>query len=381
MNNSLLDIEEYIRQKEPEKLEKAYNWKTAIGLQDVDGLKTSDYLISLAKDNIDGKISLEETNTLLSTYYKQKDKRNDENRTEEADKVSLRISAILAEKTFVFSPSQLVSIHKRLFDGIYKFAGKYRDYNITKNEWVLNGETVLYSSYDLIRDSLDYDFNLEKDFNYSNASIDEAISHIAKFISGIWQIHAFGEGNTRTTAVFTIKYLKSLGFNVTNQLFEHNSLYFRNALVRANYQNYNLKIDKTTKYLEIFLRNLLLNEHNELKNRYLHLDYDKFIVKEEKRTGTEQADRTSTEQVPNKLTEQAKELLSLLKDNEYPLSELMELVLIKHRPTFLKKYLNPLLESGYLKRKYFNKTHPDQKYLLTEEGKKILGINQDNMKK
>lgn len=289
MNNSFFDIEEYIKQKEPEKVEKAYNWQTAIGLQDVDGLKTSDYLISLAKDNIDGKISLEETNKLLSTYYKQKDNRNDENRTEEADNVSLRIAAILAENTFVFSPSQLLSIHKRLFDGIYKFAGKYRDYNITKNEWVLNGDTVLYSSYDEIKDSLDYDFNLEKEFNYSNSSIDEAIVHIAKFVSGIWQIHAFGEGNTRTTAVFIIKYLKSLGFNVTNQLFEHNSLYFRNALVRANYQNYNLKIDKTTKYLELFLRNLLLNEHNELKNRYLHIDYANFAKKEEIRTSTEQA--------------------------------------------------------------------------------------------
>ena len=364
LNNSFFDIEEYIKQKEPEKVEKAYNWQTAIGLQDVDGLKTSDYLISLAKDNIDGKISLEETNKLLSTYYKQKDKRSDENRTEEADNVSLRIAAILAEKTFVFSPSQLVSIHKRLFDGIYKFAGKYRDYNITKNEWVLNGGTVLYSSYDEIKDSLDYDFNLEKDFNYSNCSIDEAITHIARFVSGIWQIHAFGEGNTRTTAVFTIKYLKSLGFNVTNQLFEYNSLYFRNALVRSNYQNYNLKIDKTTKYLELFLRNLLLNEHNELKNRYLHIDYENFAKKE--------GVRTSTEQVPNKLTEQARSLIMLIENKEYSLDELMKLVSIKHRPTFLKKYLNPLIENGYLKRKYFNKNHPNQKYLLTEEVKELM---------
>ncbi len=366
MKNSLFDIEEYIKQKEPEKIEKAYNWQTAIGLQDVDGLQTSEYLVSLAKDNIDGKISLEKTNELLSTYYKQKDKRDYESRTREADNVSLRIAAMLAEKTFVFSASQLVSIHKRLFEGIYKFAGKYRDYNITKKEWVLNGDTVFYSSYDSIRDSLDYDFSLEKEYNYSNSSIDEAISHIAKFISGIWQIHAFGEGNTRTTAVFTIKYLKLLGFNVTNQLFEHNSLYFRNSLVRANYQNYNLHVDKTTKYLELFLRNLLLNEQNDLKNRYLHIHYNKFAEKEE--------NRTSTEQVPNKLTEQAEKLIKLLNDNEYSLNELMEIVSIKHRPTFLKNYLNPLIEYGFLKRKYFNNKHPNQKYLLTEEGKKYIGL-------
>ena len=366
MKNSFFDIEEYIKQKEPEKIEKAYNWQTAIGLQDVDGLKPSDYLISLAKSNIEGELSLEETDELLTKYYKQKEKRADEKRTEEADNVSLRITAILSEKTFVFSPSQLVSIHKRLFNGIYKFAGKYRDYNITKNEWVLNGDTVLYSSYDMIKDSLDYDFNLEKEYDYSLASVDDAIKHIAKFISGIWQIHPFGEGNTRTTAVFTIKYLKTLGLNVTNQLFEHNSLYFRNALVRANYQNYNLKINRNTIYLEMFLKNLLFNEHNDLKNRYLHINYDKFFEKEK--------NRTSTEQVPNKLTEQASSLIKMLDDNEYSLTELMNLASIKHRPTFLKNYINPLIENGLLKRKYFNNNHPKQKYILTEDGKKYLKI-------
>lgn len=262
------EFEEYIRQGEPQKREKGYAWQTAIGLQAVDNLKPSEYLIQTACKHIEGDITIEEAKQLIDNYYQSKTLRADiENRTEEADKVSAHIAEILSEKTFTFSPVEYISIHRRMFQGIYKFAGKIRDYNITKKEWVLNGETVLYADASSIRESLDYDFMQEKNFNYKDLNIEDAIAHIAKFISGIWQIHAFGEGNTRTTAVFAIKYLRTFGFDIGNEAFANHSWYFRNALVRANYNNFGKGIYATTEYIETFFRNLILSEHNELKNR------------------------------------------------------------------------------------------------------------------
>ena len=263
------DFDEYIRQSEPPKQKKGYIWQTAIGLQDVDGLKPSEYLIETAKKNIDGDITLEEANDLIHGYYESKTARLDvDERTEEADKVSARIAQLLSEDAFVFSPNQLIAIHRRLFDGIYKFAGVIRDYNISKREWVLRGKSVVYAGSDTIKDTLNYDFDLEKSFDYSALSIDESIKHITGFIANMWQIHPFGEGNTRTTAVFAIKYLRSLGFNVTNTLFADNSRYFRNALVRANYADIQKCVYEDKSFLEKFFRNLILVENNELKNRY-----------------------------------------------------------------------------------------------------------------
>ncbi len=262
------DFEEYIRQGEPQKREKGYAWQTAIGLQAVDDLKPSEYLKQTARRHIEGDITIEEAKQLIDSYYQSKTVRSDiEDRTEEADKVSARIAEILSEKTFTFSPVEYITIHRRLFQGIYKFAGKVRDYNITKKEWVLKGETVLYASADSIRETLDFDFMQAKNFSYKDLNINDAITHIAKFISGVWQIHAFGEGNTRTTAVFTIKYLRTFGFNISNESFVNHSWYFRNALVRANYNNLSKGIYATTEYIEAFFRNLILSEHNELKNR------------------------------------------------------------------------------------------------------------------
>lgn len=262
------DFEEYIRQGEPQKREKGYAWQTAIGLQAVDALKPSEYLIQTARQHIEGDITIEEAKQLIDSYYQSKTVRADiEDRTEEADKVSARIAEILSEKTFTFSPVEYITIHRRLFQGIYKFAGKVRDYNITKKEGLLKGETVLYASADSIRETLDFDFMQEKNFSYKDLNINDAITHIAKFISGVWQIHAFGEGNTRTTAVFTIKYLRTFGFDISNEAFANHSWYFRNALVRANYNNLSKGIYATTEYIEAFFRNLILSEHNELKNR------------------------------------------------------------------------------------------------------------------
>lgn len=264
-------FKEYIRQSEPSKRDKGYAWHTAIGLQAVDGLKPSKYLIDTAIKNIEGDISIDEAQELLNTYYEENPKADTEDRTEEADKVAVRIAKILSEKAFSFTPNEYISIHKKLFAGIYGHAGKLRDYNITKKEWVLNGATVLYGSASELRATLDYDFAEEKKFSYKNLSMEDIIHHLALFVSRLWQIHVFGEGNTRTTAVFFIKYLRTLGFDVTNDIFAENAWYFRNALVRANYNDLKNGVHETTKYLELFLRNLLLDEKNELHNRSMHI--------------------------------------------------------------------------------------------------------------
>lgn len=266
------NFDEYLRQGEPNKVSKATAWKTAIGLQQVDGLKPSEYLIETAKQNIEGNISIDEVKQRIENYYKQHSPKTNEDRTEEADKVSARIAELLSEQTFTFSPAAYLSIHRRLFLNIYEFAGKIREYNITKKEWVLDGETVLYGSADSLQETLEYDFEQEKKFRYRGLSEKEIIKHIANFISNLWQIHVFGEGNTRTTAVFLIQYLRKLGFkNVNNELFANHSLYFRNALVRANYEDLSKGIYRTEKYLTAFLSNLLLKENHLLKNRDLHI--------------------------------------------------------------------------------------------------------------
>ena len=264
-------FKEYIKQTEPDKKYKGYAWSTAIGLQAVDGLKTSDKLIETAIENIEGNISIADAEKRIESYYLENPKNDQSDRTEEADKVSVRIAAILSEKSFSFSPSEYIGLHRKLFSGIYKHAGKIRDYNITKKEWVLDGATVLYGNAAELRETLEYDFSEEKKFSYKGLTTNEIIVHLAFFVSRLWQIHIFGEGNTRTTAVFFIKYLRSLGFEATNDIFAENAWYFRNSLVRANYTNLKENIHETTIYLERFIRNLLLGENNELKNRYLHI--------------------------------------------------------------------------------------------------------------
>lgn len=263
-------FETYLRTEEPDQKELGYVWQTGVGLQAVDQLTPSKYLLDTARDNIEGRITLERANELIESYYQESPPALP-GRTEEADKVAVRIAQILAEKTFVFSPAQYLSIHRRLFHGIYPHAGTLRDYNITKKEWVLDGGTVLYGGALELRPTLEYDFEQEKQFSYRGLDENEIIRHLARFISRLWQIHVFGEGNTRATAVFFIKYLRTLGFDVTNDTFAEHAWYFRNAMVRANYSDLKRGIHETTEYLELFLRNLLLGEQNELRNRYLHI--------------------------------------------------------------------------------------------------------------
>jgi fido (protein-threonine AMPylation protein) len=281
-------FKDYFREVEPSKRDKGYAWHTAIGLQAVDGLKTSDYLMHTAVRNIEGEISFEEANKLLQNYYEENPVRDTGDRTEEADKVAARIASLLSERAFSFTPNEYLSIHRRLFNGIYSHAGCIRDYNITKKEWVLDGATVLYGSASELSATLDYDFSEEKKFSYKNLSMDEIIHHLAIFVSGLWQIHVFGEGNTRTTAVFFIKYMRTLGFDVTNDIFAMNAWYFRNSLVRANYNDLKNGIHETTEYLELFLRNLLLNEKHPLYNRTLHIS-GTFKVPEKANIGEQKA--------------------------------------------------------------------------------------------
>lgn len=248
-----------------------YLISTGIGLQDVDHLENSEYFLNESKRYISGEISLEDLKNNVNEYYKNKP--DDESRTKEADDVSARIATLLSDDSFSFTVGQLLSIHRFLFDGLLDHPGQLRKYNFTKSEWVLNGDTVIYGDYRELEATLQYDFKVEKEFKYKGLSINKIIDHLALFIANLWQIHVFEEGNTRTIAVFIIKYLRTLGFDVTNDIFAKNAWYFRNALVRANYNDFRNGEFEDRSYLILFLRNLLLGEENELKSRNLHVLY------------------------------------------------------------------------------------------------------------
>ena len=375
-----INFDEYIRQGEPAQREAAYAWSTAIGLQAVDGLKTSDYLNNLAQQNIEGKITIDEVEHLLNSYYESKTIREaDDDDKEEADKTSKNIKRILSVKTFDFSTNGYISVHRRIFEGVLKHAGELRKYDITKREWVLEGDTVSYINWEDLRRAIDYDIQQEREFSYKDIGNDELATHFAKFVSGLWQIHAFGEGNTRTTAVFAIQYLRSLGFNVENDLFAKHSWYFRNALVRANYKSAVKGIDYSPVYLERFFRNLLFGERWELRNRYLHINppaewkvQPNFTAPTDTRTST----RTSNEQAPEQVQDLLRtsnaliiELIKVIGNEELSISKLMQKVGLKHRPNFLKYHLNPAINEGYVRLLYpQSPRHPRQKYLLTVKG-------------
>ena len=275
------EFEEYIRQVEPFAQESANAWKTAIGLQQVDGLKPSSYLLETARKNIEGDITIDEVRQLLDSYYKSKSiKTAEEHNEEEADKVSANIKKILSSRTLAFNTNGFISTHRRIFDGVFSHAGEIRNYNISKKEWVLRGNSVDYLNWEDLRRALDFDIQQERDFDYKGLTEEQKIKHICHFVSGLWQIHPFCEGNTRTTAVFTIQYLRSIGYDVDNEIFALHSWYFRNALVRANYKNSKLGINYDSSFLEKFFQNLLLGTNYELKNRYLVIDAPKDLVQQ-----------------------------------------------------------------------------------------------------
>jgi fido (protein-threonine AMPylation protein) len=371
-----LNFDEYIRQGEPAQREKAGYWQAAIGLQAVDGLKTSEYLQQTARRNIEGEITIDEARELVNQYYVTKTAHDaDDEDKEEADRVSSNIVKVLASPTFDFSTGGYQSVHRRVFEGVMKHAGELRTYDITKKEWVLEGDTVLYLNWEDLRRAIDYDLEQERSYSYKGKSQDEMISHLTRFVSGLWQIHAFGEGNTRTTAVFTIQYLRSLGFDVNNDPFARHSWYFRNALVRANYRNVAKRIDYTPVYLERFFRNLLLGEQWDLRNRYLHIHPTEEWRAQpnlEGATSTRQARGKTPDKLPGKFnanSQYIKNLIKLVGDNEMSIKEMLTGLGLKDRESFTNVYLNPAIKEKFIRQLYpKSPRHPRQKYLLTVKG-------------
>ena len=262
-----INFDEYVKASEPHKRERAEAWRVAIGLQAVDGLQTSEYLQETARRNIEGEITIDEARELVKQYYVTKTARDeDDDNKEEADKVSSNISKVLQTDAFSFSVAGLASIHRSIFQGVFKHAGRFRDYDISKKEWVLRGESVIYGCWRDLSETIAYEIEQERKFDYSLLNKERMVEHLAKFTSVLWQIHPFCEGNTRTTAIFIIKYLRSVGLSINNESFERHSWYFRNALVRDNYRNLVKKVYHEPVFLQRFFRNLLLGENNILKN-------------------------------------------------------------------------------------------------------------------
>ena len=368
----MTDFDEYIRQGEPLKCEKGLAWQTAIGLQAVDGLKPSEYLLQTARKDIEGEIGIDDVERLVASYYESKEVRTEQDeQSREADVAATNIRKLLAEKTFAFSLVGLTAIHRRIFTGIFDFAGEIREHNITKKEWVLRGDTVLYVSAPDISRAIEYDLEQERQFDYSQTDLNGFVSHFSKFISGLWQIHPFREGNTRTTAVFAIMYLRSLGFDVQNDMFANHSWYFRNALVRANYQNVQKGIRREPAFLEQFFRNLLLGEHNELRNRLMLIKAPEAWDAGNTRQVPDKYP-TSTRQVPDKLLPGNANIVKVVRTMglvEWRIKDLMAEMGLKDRENFMANYLTPAMSEAYLRPLYPDAVrHPRQRYLLTVKG-------------
>lgn len=375
-----LDFDAYIRQGEPAQRERADAWRVAIGLQAVDGLTTSEYLQETARRNIEGEITIDEARELVKQYYITKTQRDaDDDDKEEADKVSGNISKLLQTDAFTYSVAGLAAIHRAIFEGVFKHAGQFREYDISKKEWVLEGDSVVYARWQDIRMTLQYDLDQERQFVYTGLEKSKMVEHITRFVAGLWEIHPFGEGNTRTTAIFTIKYLRSLGFTVNNDLFEQHSWYFRNALVRANYKNAVKGIDYSPIYLERFFRNLLLGEQWDLRNRYLHIHPTaEWSVQPNLAdpTSTGQVQDKSPNKLPNKLPNKfdtdnlyIKKLIVIIGEKKMSIKEMMGEAGLKDRVSFLNLYLNPAIKDKYVRMLYPDRpNHPRQKYQLTVKG-------------
>lgn len=368
-----INFDEYIRQGEPAQRERADAWRVAIGLQAVDGLKTSEYLHQTARRNIEGEITIDEARELLKQYYVSKTTHNEEEADkEEADRVSGNIAKLLQTDAFTYSVAGLAAIHRAIFEGVFKHAGRFRDYDISKKEWVLQWDSVLYGRWQDLKMTIEYDLEQERQFDYTGLDKGQIIEHLARFVAGLWQIHPFAEGNTRTTAVFTIKYLRYLGFSVNNDLFERHSWYFRNALVRANYRNVVKGVEREPLFLIRFFRNLLLGENNELKNRYMIINPPEGHQMPESTPQVQDKYRTSTGQVQDKIHTDNYNIIGIIKVIEFQqlsVKEIMTGLQLKGRDNFLNLYLLPAIAEGYVRLLYPDKPrHPRQKYLLTVKG-------------
>lgn len=368
-----INFDDYIRQGEPAQRERAEAWRVAIGLQAVDGLKTSEYLQETARKNIEGRITIDEARELVKQYYITKTTHDEDDADkEEADRVSGNIAKLLQTDAFTYSVAGLAAIHRAIFEGVFKHAGRFRDYDISKKEWVLQWDSVLYGRWQDLKITIEYDLEQERQFDYTGLDKGQMIEHLARFVAGLWQIHPFGEGNTRTTAVFTIKYLRYLGFSVNNDLFENHSWYFRNALVRANYRNVMKGVEQEPFFLICFFRNLILGENNELKNRYMMINGPKDWQLPSRAEQSQDKHRTSTGQVQDKLHTNNYNIISIIiviESNQLSVKEIMTGLNLKGRDNFLNLYLMPAIAEGYVRMLYPDSPrHPRQKYLLTVKG-------------
>ena len=383
-----INFDEYIRQGEPAQRERADAWRVAIGLQAVDGLKTSEYLHQTARRNIEGEITIDEARELVKQYYVSKTTHDEDDADkEEADRVSGNIAKLLQTDAFTYSVAGLAAIHRAIFEGVFKHAGRFRDYDISKKEWVLQWDSVLYGRWQDLKMTIEYDLEQERQFDYTGLDKGQIIEHLARFVAGLWQIHPFAEGNTRATAVFTIKYLRYLGFSVNNDLFERHSWYFRNALVRANYRNVVKGVEREPLFLIRFLRNLLLGENNELKNRYMMINPPEGHQMPECTPQVQDKRRTSTGQVQDKIHTDNYNIIGIIKVIEFQqlsVKEIMTGLQLKGRDNFLNLYLLPAIAEGYVRLLYPDKPrHPRQKYLLTVKGlalyNEILGRKENEV--
>ena len=346
----------------------------------MDGLTPSDYLKDTARRHIEGEISIDEARSLIDAYYLSKTGREpDEDGKQEADKVSANITKVLSTHTLDFSTKGYMAVHRRIFAGVFKHAGQMRRYDISKKEWVLDGDSVSYLNWEDLQRAVDYDLEQERNFSYKGLSEDGLVAHVTKFVSNLWQIHPFCEGNTRTTAVFLIQYLRSIGFRVDNDLFAGHSWYFRNALVRANYKNAQKGIDYCPVYLERFFRNLLLGEHWDLRNRYLHihpvpewreqprLDDGTSAVQARCKYGTSTMQVEAATPSPYVL-----KLIMVLGKEQMPVKVLMERLQLRGRANFMNLYLAPAIQAGFVTLLYPDTPrHPRQEYMLSGKGRAV----------
>ena len=221
----LEDFGEYLTQGLPEIKEKAYVWAAALGLQATDGLRTSYEMRQTARQHIEGHITLSEVSQHINEYYESNPPASPEkNKEQEADKVACNIADELFNSHVDFSTEGYLALHRRLFNGVYDHAGQLRTNDIVKKEWVLEKDTVFYLHWEELRMALDSNFQFERNIHYNELHGEELLEWIAFFTAGVWHIHPFNEGNTRTVAVFAILLLRSLGYNIHTDVFADHSL-------------------------------------------------------------------------------------------------------------------------------------------------------------
>ena len=414
---------ERIQKEEPGRSEKEAAWQTAIGLQAAESLRTSDYLLQTAQKHIDGKISLDNVQEQIEGYHFERNEHDaGDPEKEEADKVAVNITRILLTQAVDLSANGLSRLHRKIFEGVYENAGILREEDVSKREWVLGGEPLKFISFENLQEALENCLAKESRHNYKEDSSDELVSHLSEFISKIWHINAFGEGNTRFTAVFTLLYLHHLGISIKSDTFKNESWYFHNALVRANFRDIQKNIDYEPVYLERFFRNMLLGEQWDLRNRYLHVrpaaewrtqgnlnpeastgqvqikqSASRIKEKAELKISKEEAQPAITapkaEIKPLHLSEKAENLQNsaenpnilflavAIGDEFLSVKEIMDRLKLKGRDNFTKLYLSPALSSGVLALLYPNSPrHPRQKYLLTQKGLDLLNETSPEMR-